>query len=130
MGECVHEDVEPAVSGQGLVQVDLVREANHSGRTDETGVLHWFRLRAPVLLVLLVPHRADDQLARSQRRPEPVTQVGLRAVQEHGDTGRCSGLLPAGQPLEDLLEDLPQLRRGLASRHRGADRTLASRCGL
>ena len=56
VGECVHEDVEPAVSGQGLVQVDLVREANHSGQTDETGVLHWFRLRAPVLLVLLVPH--------------------------------------------------------------------------
>jgi len=36
VGECVHEDVEPAVSGQGLVQVDLVREGNHPGMTDQT----------------------------------------------------------------------------------------------
>ena len=102
VGECVHEDVEPAVSGQGLVQVDLVREGDHSGQTDETGVLRWFHLGAPVLLVL---HGADDQLARSQRRPEPVAQVGLRAVNEHGDAWLRSAVVPVTQSLKDRLQD-------------------------
>ena len=102
VGENVHEDVEPAVSGQGLVQVDLVREGNHPGMTDQTGVLHGFRLGLSVPLRL---HRADDQLTRPQRQGEVAAQVGLRAVNEHGDAWLRSAVVPVTQSLKDRLQD-------------------------
>ena len=109
VGEGVHEDVEPTMSGQGLVQVDLVREGNHPGKADETGARHRFSPGAPVLLVLLLLHRVDDQLARSQRQRDAVAQVGLRVVHEYGDTRRRFGVLPTAQPLQNVLQDLLQL---------------------
>ena len=102
MGENVHEDVEPAVSGQGLVQVDLVREGNHPGMTDQTGVLHGIRLGLSVPLRL---HRADDQLTRPQRQGEVAAQVGLRAVNEHGDAWLRSAVVPVAQSLKDRFQD-------------------------
>mgnify|MGYP000112189519 FL=1 len=102
VGENVYEDVEPAVTGQGLVQVDLVREGNHPGMTDQTGVLHRFRLGLSVPLRL---HRADNQLTRSQRQGEVVAQVGLRAVNKHGDAWLRSAVVPVAQSLKDRLQD-------------------------